>query len=143
MEAKVKKVLCFLLIAVLLAVVGISFAGPDPLWKEHGDQAKKAQALKAQGDYLGAAEMHPYSLCKASYLWNYACSLIGKRDAKNNWCYDASKKANNADALKYLVQAEADINAPDEVSEGRCKGDDAVDLQRRINLVRDQINAHP
>ena len=137
-----KKLICLFLIAVLFAVVGVSMAGPDPLWKEHGDQAKKAQALKAQGDYLGAAEMHPYSLCKAGYLWNYACSLIGKRDANGNWIYDITKKANNAEALKYLDQADAMIATPDEVSEGKCKGWNVELLKIYIVNVRKQIQAN-
>ncbi len=131
-----------LVLMLVLFVALPAFSAGDPNWEENAANAKKAQELKAKGDYLGASRVHPYSLCRASYLWNHACSLIGKKNASNDWVYDVSKKEKNAEALAFLAQAEKEINTPDEVSEGRCKGVDADNLRILIERVRGVIIAN-
>ena len=135
-----KKTLLILLTLVFIAgLAGTAFAAGDPNWKQHGEDATKAKALKAEGKYLAASEAHPYNLCKAWYLWNHACSLIGKRNSNKDWVYDASKNANNTEALKYLDEAERLMNDDDGFG---CKGGDREALNRLIGLVRAEILKH-
>jgi type II secretory pathway pseudopilin PulG len=138
-----KKLLLLLVCVALsasLLLPRLGLAKGDPNWQENAANAKKAQELKARGDYLGAARVHPYSLCRASYLWNHACSLIGKKNANNDWVYDAAKKANNEEALAFLAQAEQELDDPgDDPGEGRCTGADAGNLRTLIKLVREAV----
>lgn len=126
-----------LLASLLLPCLGL--AKGDPNWQENAANAKKAQELKAKRDWLGAARVHPYSLCRASYLWNHACSLVGKKDKNNDWVYVPAKKAKNEEALAFLAQAEQELDNPDEVSEGKCSGADAANLRTMIQHVREAI----
>ena len=133
-----KKLMGFVVVlALLFSVVALAVATGDPLWKEHGKAAKDAQALKAQGKYLEASKVHPYAACRAWYLWNHACSLIGKRDANGDWQYDVSNKAKNAEALQYLDQAEEELNTVDGFDAKSCP---RAKLQILIDAVKAEIN---
>lgn len=131
-----KKILLLLLAVCFLVACAAPAFSWDPVL------VKKAQSLKSKGDYKGAAAVHPSRLCQSIYLWNHACSLIGKRDKNRDWVYDDAKQANNAEALQYLDQAEDLLSAA--VSEGdECKGVNPEVLGNLIDAVRAEIKRHP
>lgn len=71
---------------------------------------KTAQALSTEGKYLEAAELHPFSWCKAWYYLNYARSFIGEKNEAGNWEYspDAMKDEERMRSFSlYLTKAES------------------------------------
>lgn len=134
-----KKLLLFsvLVLAMVFVAVTVPAFAWDPVAVE------KAQALKKAGDYKAAAAVHPGRLCQAIYLWNHACSLVGKRDAGGDWAYSekVATDARRTEALQYLGQAEDLLDAG--VSDGeKCKGVDPDVLGRLIEAVRAEIQRH-
>lgn len=113
-----------------------------------GDAIKAAQDKKNAGDYVGAAQITPRSLCSAIYYWNAACKVVGHKNSSNDWVINATLTAEQkseglrllglaSEALK-TAQSGAGLTAPDD---GTCKGVDAQDLAELIQKVTDSINA--
>jgi hypothetical protein len=112
-----------------------------------GDAIKAAQDKKNAGDYLGAAQTTPRSLCSAIYYWNAACKVVGHKNASNDWVRNATlTDAQKAEGLRLLGLAssaleasknKAGLTAPDD---GTCTGVDPGDLAELIQKVKDAIN---
>lgn len=113
------------------------------------DAIYKAQALKKKGDYVGAAEATPRSLCKAIYYWNAACKVVGHQDVNGDWAINSEvSEADKTEGLRLLGLASDNLDAavhgsgltaPDD---GTCKGVDPNDLRDLIQKVTDCINGH-
>lgn len=130
-----KKILMLIMVLSICMVPMLVMAGDNA---GGADQAvKDAWAKKAAGDYLGAAMLHPNTLCGAMYMWNHACSLIGVRDANGNWAFTPKKADKITEALAALDKAEVMMNdALAEDPPKTCKGVDADNLKTLINRVR-------
>lgn len=127
-----KKILASLFVGFFLAV--LSVYGADKAL------VSEAQALKAKGDYLGAAKVHPKKLCKAIYLWNAAASTVGHRDGNGDWAINEKLSDTvKASGLELLAQAQAELDTYSEQdgteNEG-CKGVNPKEVQRLINAVK-------
>lgn len=123
-------VMCLFFISAIAATV---FAAGDPNWKQHLADAKDAKALKAKGNYLGAAKVHPSSACRAWYYWNYACSLVGKKDKNGRWVYDRELGAKNGEeGLRYLDIAEQNANDDDGFEGKGCDRATVLDLIAKV-----------
>ena len=113
------------------------------------DSIAKAQGLKKAGDYIGAAEATPRTLCKAIYYWNAACKVVGHKDANGDWAINATvSPADKTEGLRLLKLASdnldnavqgAGLTAPDD---GTCKGVDVNDLKDLIQKVKDCAEGH-
>ena len=111
------------------------------------DSIAKAQGLKKVGDFVGAAEATPRTLCKAIYYWNAACKVVGHKDANGDWAINATlTDAKKIEGLRLLglasdnlksAQTPSGLVAPDD---GTCKGVDADDLADLIGKVTACIN---
>ena len=134
-----------LILTLMVAFLGASVILAD----DFGDAVAKAHALKAKGDYVGAAEAHPRALCKAIYYWNAACVVVGHRDSNGDWAINPVVTADQkAQGLSLLGLAstnldaavqKAGLTAPDD---GTCKGVDPNDLKQLIQMVTDCVNGH-
>ena len=100
---------------------------------------KSAHALKAKGDYAGAAQTSPQSLCRAMYHVHAAWLLIGKLNKNNDFVYDESKSGNNDVAISQLDAAQNDLDNPDKLG---CTGVEASIVKQFIDKTRAQILAH-
>lgn len=123
----------------LVVLLGVLFLGAGIAVHADGlpdkDKVELAHALKAKGQYKEASDVHPNELCKAVYLWNAACQLVGDRDTNGRWMYNPSKVTPEVrnQAMGYLIAAHGYIAASDGKS---CTGVDAKVLDEMIDNVK-------
>ena len=76
------------------------------------DSIAKAQALKKKGDFVGAAEATPRTLCAAIYYWNAAASVVGHLNDNNDWAINATlTAAQKTEGLRLLALAQTNLTA--------------------------------
>jgi hypothetical protein len=134
----------------IFLMAALAFLGAAVCMADAWDDAiHKAQALKKTGDFVGAAEATPRTLCKAIYYWNAAAQTVGHKDVNGDWQINAKltpeQKAEGLRLLKLssdnLTAAgnEAGLTAPDD---GTCTGVTAADVQSLIDAVTACINGN-
>ena len=133
----------------ILSLLAVFMIASLALADDWSDAIAKAHALKAKGDYAGAAEATPRSLCKAIYYWNAACQVVGHKDSKGDWAInDSLTEAQKSEGLRLLGLAADNLTASQNVAgltapdDGKCTGVDPVDLRNLIQKVTDCINGN-
>lgn len=133
-----KKLFCLLVLA-FLAVFSVSFAADQ-------DLVDKAHALKAKGDWKGAAEVAPQKLCAAIYYFNAAGKICGHRDDNGDWAINDENSASDLkEALALLDEADEAIvasKAQKGTEDAGCTGVDVKVLKAMITNMRACCEGH-